>query len=221
MGKINHTVFMLKAKNLGIAVGQRMDSIDSSESISFSYIDLEEFFLEATYSIDQSRLAEGFLCWLLQFGHLLAPSKIRKLITENTTYSSPFLGCYVQWMMDHGIQKHQWKILFPWMKKAKEKKTWVSGPAPLNPNSSFLKYNILAHDYQLNKEKFLLPTKQIFLQSLELKNRALYGSSVNADVASFLARNSESTAYEVAKKTHHHRARVYSVYQDIKIALSV
>lgn len=35
------------------------------------FMDAELFFLTATLHLKTSRMAEGFLCWLLEFGHLL------------------------------------------------------------------------------------------------------------------------------------------------------
>jgi len=55
---------------------------------------------------------------------------------------------------------------------------------------------------------------------LELKNRALFGSAVNADVASYLARHPEATPYEISKAICNHKARVFEVFRDVKAAIS-
>ena len=70
----------------------------------------------------------------------------------------------------------------------------------------------------MNQDKFLAPVSFTYKTCIELKNRALFGSVVNADVASFLKWNPQSTPYQVSKGTGHHRARVFEVYRDIEMA---
>ena len=58
--KISVNDFRSKAIHFGIGV-----SFNGQKRIK-DYVDIEKFFLEATYSLDSARLAEGFLCWLLR-----------------------------------------------------------------------------------------------------------------------------------------------------------
>jgi hypothetical protein len=59
----------------------------------------------------------------------------------------------------------------------------------------------------------------VFKHCIELKHRALFGSSVNADVASYLNRNPDATPYQIAIATQNHKARVFEVFKDIKAAM--
>ena len=68
--------FLTAATYLGISI--------SSKGIIRDYVDLERFFLVATCNFSSSRIVEGFLCWVLRYGHLLSPSKVRRLILSET-----------------------------------------------------------------------------------------------------------------------------------------
>lgn len=182
------------------------------------YNDIERYFLSATLNMNSSRVAEGFLCWILEYGHLLSPSKIRRLIAAGVEYNSAVLGAFVGILVDKTRSGHQFKILEVYTKKLKVKTQLFKGPVIKKTNSYFLKYNLIAHNYKLDKSKFLFSAKEIYKNCLELKNRALFGSTVNADVASYLKWNSEATAYRVAKETFHHKASVFKVYEDVSEA---
>ncbi len=188
------------------------------KNLDTSYVDIEQFVLSATYNLKTSRISEGFLCWLLLFGHLLSPSKIRRLIHSNQAYNSAVLGSFIEFLVANKIKPEQWKIIKPFCKKKKSKESLLDGPTPRLLNPHFLKYGILAPQFKIESSKFLRPTDAIFKNCLELKNRALFGSVVNADVFSYLLKHSDSTAYQVAKNTHHHKARVFEIYPDVLAA---
>ncbi|OFZ18128.1 MAG: hypothetical protein A2Z20_06175 [Bdellovibrionales bacterium RBG_16_40_8] len=195
-------------------------AIETKSALSVShFVDLEEFFLAATYNLQASRIAEGFLCWLMRYGHLLSPSKTRRLIQLNAIYDQSIFGGFVEYLMSHNINSLQWRILKPFVKRNKTRRPLIDGPRPHSPNPVFLKYNIVVHDYKCDEEKFLTPTSQVYKNCVELKNRALFGSVVNADVASYLKWNPKATPYQIAKAIHNHKARVFEVYEDIKVAI--
>ena len=97
--KISSDEFQKIANYFGIAVHSIETKDVSIESQNSRYLDIESFFLSATYNIKTSRLAEGFLCWLLQFGHMLSPSKIRRLIQSDHAYDSSVLGGFIEFML--------------------------------------------------------------------------------------------------------------------------
>lgn len=183
------------------------------------FVDLEKFFLSATYNLSSSRIAEGFLCWLIRYGHLLSPSKVRRLIQMRTPIDISILGGFLEFLVHHNINSHQWKILKPFTKRSQSVRQLFKGPKPHSPNVLFLKYNIIAHNYKYDEDKFLTPTSHVYKNCVELKNRALFGSAVNADVASYLKWNPTATPYQIAKATKNHKARVFEVYDDVKVAL--
>ncbi len=188
------------------------------ENPKSSFMDIECFFLAATYHLSTSRVAEGFLCWLLRFGHLLSPSKIRRLIQDGQIFDPAILGGLIEFLHENNIKSNQWKIVTPFCKKRKEVTQLLEGPAPRIPSSYFIKYRIAAPLFRIEMDKFLLPTSAVYKNCLELSNRALFGSVVNADVVSYLEKHPGSTPYQIAKRTHHHKARVFEIYADVLAA---
>lgn len=215
--KTTHDEFKEMAQYFGIAIQSHLSDI-AQENSTLNFNDIELFFLSATLHIKTSRMAEGFLCWLLEFGHLLSPSKIRRLIHSGQEYDQAILGGFIEFLIENNIIPHQWKIIRPFCKKRQHDKQLLEGPVPRSPASYFLKYRILAPQFKLETSRFLFPTAVIYKNCVELRNRALFGSVVNADVASYLQKNPGSTPYQIAIKTHHHKARVFEVYKDILAA---
>ncbi|MFN8943091.1 MAG: hypothetical protein ACK5WZ_00540 [Pseudobdellovibrionaceae bacterium] len=216
-GDINSEAFHQRANYLGIAIQSELLN-SPGENLHSSFVDLELFFLSATFHLKNSRITEGLLCWLKEFGHLLSPAKIRRLISSGEKYNSAILGGLIEFLIEQNIKRNQWKIIKPFCKKKTQVEQLLVGPVSRKPAPYFLKYRIFAPQFLLNVEKFLLPTATIFKNCIELRNRALFGSVVNADVATYLKKNPQSTAYEISKKTHHHKARVFEVYKDVSVA---
>jgi hypothetical protein len=212
--KIPINEFQEMAYYFGIAI----QPVSFNKNLETSYIDIEQFFLLATYNLKTSRTAEGFLCWLLQFGHLLSPSKIRRLIQSGQAYDSAFLGSFVEFLVINKIRPLQWKIVKPFCKKKNIEVLLLNGPIPRLPAAYFFKYGIIAPQFKFDRTKFLRPTEAIFKNCIELKSRALFGSVVNADAFSYLIKHSGSTAYQIAKATHHHKAGVFAIYADVLAA---
>ncbi len=215
--EISDAEFKQMANYFGIAI-QASSSVIEQNNPNLTFSDIEIFFLSATLQLKTSRMAEGFLCWLLEFGHLLSPSKIRRLILSNQNFNPAVLGGFIEFLVENNIMSQQWKIIRTFCKKRPQAEQLIEGPAPRSPSSCFLKYRILAPQFKLETNKFLVPTTVIYKSCVELKNRALFGSVVNADVASYLQKNPGSTPYQVAVNTHHHKARVFEVYKDILTA---
>jgi hypothetical protein len=217
--KINSETFLKISNYLGISI-ETLD-LETLKNIdhSWPFIDLEIYFLAATYNLKNSRISEGFLCWLIKFGHLLSPSKTRRLILSKTPYDPVLLGVFLNYINEFKINHRQWKIIKKYTQTHRKKILLLEGPKPRNPNPLFLKNNILAPNFKLETDKFLKPSKSVFINCLELKNRALFGSVANADVASYLNKNPQATAYETALATHHFKARVFEILEDIKLAM--
>lgn len=209
--KFEQSQFLSEAFYLGI-------SLNSNLKKEFKYVDLEKFFLKATYNLTSSRVTEGFLCWLKNYGHLLSPSKVRRLISSGEDYNSAVLGVFTDFLILECLNGHQFKILQPFSKKLEQECFLYSSPKINNPNTLFLEYNVIAHNYMLDENKFLLPKKHVYKTCVELKNRALFGSTVNADVASFLFYEPSAGPYKISKKTFNHKASVYRVYSDVQEA---
>lgn len=215
--KFSENEFKYIARYLGISIHSQSLELEF-ENQKNNYIDIDHFFLASTYNLHSSRLAEGILCWLLRYGHLLSPSKIRRLILAGCAFDQARLGGLIEFMNENKIKNNQWKIVKPFCKRVAKPELLLEGPPPRLKSKYFLKYGLLAPQFQLDQNKFLLPTDFIFKNCIELRNRALFGSVVNADVASFLQKRPGSTAYEVALNTYHHKARVFEIFNDVKAA---
>lgn len=216
--KISFDDFKEMAYYFGIAIQPSFSNSVLDENLKLVFVDMECFFLSATYNLKNSRIAEGFLCWLLRFGHLLSPSKTRRLIQAGEFFDPAILGGLIEFLNENKIRPAQWKIVMPFCKKRKEVTQLLDGPAPRLPSTYFLKYRIMAPQFILQADKFLLPTVIVYKNCPELKNRALFGSIVNADVVSYLKKHPDSTPYQIAKYTHHHKARVFEIYADVLAA---
>lgn len=134
-------------------------------------------------------------------------------------YDTSIFGGLLLFLIEHNINSKQWAILKPYVRKSQERRALLEGPLPRIPNLCFEKYNILVHNYKLDPIKFLIPVSSNLKTCSELRNRALFGSAVNADVASYLKWDPQATAYKIAKATHNHKARVFEIHLDIKLAL--
>ncbi len=215
--KMTNDEFKQMAIYFGIAI-----YVDETRTVyknpNLTFMDIEIFFLSATDHLKGSRMTEGFLCWLLEFGHLLSPSKIRRLVQAGQEFDRAMLGGFIEFLIENNIMSNQWKILRPFCKKKPHAQQLLDGPAVRSPSSYFSKYLVITPQFKLDVGKFLLPTRSIYKNCIELKHRALFGSVVHADVASYLQKNPRSTPYEIAMNTHHHKARVFKVFQDILAA---
>jgi hypothetical protein len=91
----------------------------------------------------------------------------------------------------------------------------LPNPKPANPG--FKEYGILAHQMTPNPSKYLLPPEAVLKQCPEIANRAMMIGTVASDVLSLVKKEpTVKTAYEIAKKIHHHKAQVYSVIQTME-----
>ncbi len=203
-----HDNFLSEAFYFGV-------SINSPIEKEIFYTDLERFFLSSTYNLIDSRVTEGVLCWLKRYGHLLSPSKIRRLIASKVNHNPAVLGALTDFLILECRNGHQFKLLKPFSKKLKKETKLYPGPKAHKKNLLFLNYNIVTYCYKLDEDKFLLPKKHVYKKSVELRNRALFGSTVNADVASFLSYDPNSSPYKVSKSTFNHKASVFKVFADV------
>ncbi len=213
LSRLSNEEFTRQCAYFGIAVS------NGSISKPLDHTDLERFFLAATYNFDNSRLCEGSLCWLKKFALLLSPSKVRRLIAKNIPFDKAVLGGFLSFIIENKLNHRQWMILKSYTKKKKVLTSMYSGPQPKNPNPHFLKFNILVHDFQLDQNKFLLPIEAIYKNCIEIKNRALFGSIVNADIASYLTHYPNANAYEISKETANHKARVFKIHNTVRTAM--
>jgi hypothetical protein len=182
-----------------------------TKPIKPGYNDIELFVFSSTVITHSPRTLEGLLAWLKVYGHVLSPSKIRRMISQNIKHDSAVLGAFCDFIERY----HQ--INFKIVKDLCQKKTELTSltVTPLNLirsyNPSFKKWNLAVTDYDCNEEKFLTSLKSLLNECLELKNRLIMGSAVNADLHSLFSKEKnylKETQYEISKKIFHQRSSV-------------
>ena len=81
------------------------------------YLDLED--LEATLNMGHDpRVTQCFLTWLVKYGIILSPSKIRRLLREGRTVNYAVLGAFIEGLEANNRQKKHWKIVRKFVRKA-------------------------------------------------------------------------------------------------------
>jgi hypothetical protein len=84
------------------------------------YLDIEDFFLEATLNMGKDpRITQCFLTWLIKYGIILSPSKIRGLLQQGRNVDSTVLGAFVEILEANNRQKKHWKIIHQFVHKVK------------------------------------------------------------------------------------------------------
>lgn len=177
------------------------------------YVDIEVFFLWLTTQFGNSRTAEGALCWIRKYGHLLSPSKIRRLVRLNAQHNQQVLNGIVHFMKSNKIKSNQFQILRT--PKFQTVLDYGQGVRVRNPMPEFAKENVLLPQFSLDENKFLMDEKSVFTNNIEMRSRVLFGSCVNADVYSIIKKDMSVTGYQIHKLTSHHKSSINNVYQNI------
>jgi hypothetical protein len=191
-------------------------SIGEGRTVINAYVDIEIFFLWLTTQFNNSRIAEGALCWLKRYGHLLSPSKIRRLANSGVCYNQQVLNGIVNFMENQNIKYNQFKIL----KTPKIRKTldFGHGVRIRNPMKEFEIENVLIPNFNLDDNKFLKDEKSVLEKNLELRSRMLFGSCLNADIFSILKKHPKTSRYEIHKITTHHKKSINDVFRGASLA---
>ena len=181
------------------------------------YLDLEDFFLEATLSMGlDPRVTQCFLTWLVKYGIILSPSKIRRLLREGRKVDPAVLGAFIDILEANNRQKKHWKIIRKFVHKTKTHLLFLQLPAPLPSkiNPYFSKYGILTYAFQLDESKYLRPAFAILSSCPEIRYRAVGTGIPAADLRSFHEKHPDiRSVYEIAKRTHHSRTSIYLSYR--------
>lgn len=183
-----------------------------------AYLDLEDFFLEATLNMSQDpSVTQCFLTWLVKYGIILSPSKIRRLLREGRVVDRAVLGAFLEVLEANNRQKKHWKIIRKFAHKATRTHLLFSQlptPLPSKINPFFKKYGILTYSFQLDEQKYLRAASAILSSCPEIKYRAVGTGIPAADLRSFYEKHRDiSSVYEIAKRTHHPRTSIYLSYR--------
>jgi hypothetical protein len=194
--------------------GGAINSITTEVSGEFQ--DLEVFFIHATMMMGYDvRVTQSYLNWLIRYGSILCPSKIKKLLKQ-THHDPSFLGVFVAYLKEHDPRPSRWKLLGPFTHKSK-RVLFPNLPVPKKTNPHFAKYGIVAPLLLPNEGQYLLPKKSVLKACPELRYRSMMMGPVSSDIHSLIEKKGAAmTAYEMAKVTHHHKAQVYSMIRTMK-----
>lgn len=192
-------------------------SVESDETVPTEYVDIERFFLSCTTQFHNSRIAEGFLCWLTEYGEILSPSKIRKLINDGELYNKAVLNGILNFLKSRGIKAHQLKILRS--RKPSQVIEFGGGVRIRRPMPEFESAGVLIPSYALNKNKFLQKKEDLLKNNIEIRSRMLFGSVIHSDVFSVLSKYPDSTWYEVSKLTGHHKASTMQAHKSVSVSM--
>lgn len=175
--------FIKKFNYLGAALGISTQVED--------YVDLEEFFLEATlYFESDSRIKQAILNWCARYAILLSPSKIRRLITK-VEHNGESLNLIVNFLLTNKYVKHNWSILI----KRKTRSRVI---------------------FQENFKKYLKNNIYIIKNVPEIRYRAEGRSQVIADILSFTQKSNTTSLYQLAKCIHSPRNRVNELFHQLR-----
>ena len=173
--------------------------------------DLEVFFIQATMMMGYDvRVTQSFLNWLIRYGAVLCPSKIKKLMGK-TDHDASILGVFISYLKEYDSRPNRWRLLAPFAKKT-HRILFPDLPVPKNTNPHFSKFGITAPMLLPNEAKYLLPKEAVLRNCPELRYRSMVMGTVSSDIHSLIEKKGTAmTPYEMAKITHHHKAQVYSM----------
>jgi hypothetical protein len=188
----------------------------TTTDVSNEFQDLEAFFIDATLVMGNDvRVTQAFLNWLIRYGSVLCPSKIKKLL-GTMNFDPAILGALIAYLKEYDHRPSRWKLLDQFTKKT-NKLLFADLPVPRNKNPYFAKYGITAPLLLPNEEKYLLPKEAVLKKCPELRYRSMMMGTVSSDLHSLIEKKGASmSAYEMAKITHHHKAQVYSLIDTMK-----
>ncbi len=194
-------------------LGGRVSYPDAYKS---KYIDLEEFFLDATLFIfEGSRLAIAIENWIYTFGFLISPAKVKNLIKNRYEFDPAVLGVFCEIISKTDKKQININCLKPYIKKnpnliyrTKSKiEVKISNPDPI-----WKEFNILCPTFKLDTKKNLFQFDFILNNSPEIKNRTLGIDIVSSDYQAFLSKEGNNLSLnKVSKLINAHYSNLHKV----------
>ncbi len=155
------------------------------------FVDLEIFFLQCSLNFNKDeRIKQTILNWLFEYGMLLSPSKIRRVMNE-FDHDVDISEKLTVFLIEHNKVHLNWKILLGNSKK---------------------KSNI---KFKENRLKYLKNKNFILKDVPEIRFRAEGRSQVIADIMSYVSKSHFKSLYELAKNIHSPRNRVNESYRQL------
>lgn len=180
-----------------------------------NYLDLEEFFVEATNAVfSDTRLTRCLEYWVSRYGKYLSPSKIRTVLGK-IEYDPRVLGYFIELIDGEKFERGPFKILNSLIKKGKKSESLFSHlPRPKVQDAVWKKHGIIAPVFNPEEEEKNLKNMSYIIKNVpELKYRIMGMHIPVADILAYLDRNGEASLYRIAKETNTAYSRVHGLYQ--------
>lgn len=186
----------------------------SKRSPGKEWFDLEEFFCYGiNHSLHDARTFSAFSCLVTFISPVLAPFKIKKILSSGIDFDPSLLGYFLD-LVSESIGKVQLKDIYREFTKATPRNIYFPH---FKPDPRYSKWGKLGQPFSEKMEKFLDMRK--LLSNYHVRRRFSGVRVVFSDIKAFqeLNRDQKISLSEIARRTHHDYASVYRANQSLKI----
>ena len=201
--------------------GSRLSSLGGrlgyEKSPANQYIDIEEFFLDATrFVFADVRLALCIEHWIRTYGFLIGPSKLKRLIEkENYPYDPAVLGVFLVLIVNNEKQLNL-KSLQKFCKKKESLTHRAPSKVKVRPadvDQIWLRFNIATPTFFDETKKYLLSFDYALKHSPELKYRIETDDIMGSDYKAYLLREGRGKSLNhISKKIHAYYSNLHKLY---------
>lgn len=180
------------------------------------WFDLEEFFCYGiNHSLRDARTFSAFSSLVKFIAPILAPFKIKKILTSGMEFDRSLLGYYLD-LVTESIGKSQLKDLYHDFTKATPRKIYFPH---FSPDKRYSKWGKLGQPFAEPMEKFI--DMRRLLANYHVTRRFSGVKVVFSDVKAFqeLNGNEKVSLNEISRRTHHDYASVHRAGHSLKIVL--
>lgn len=194
-------------------LGGRISYHDESK---ISYIDIEEFFLDATrFVFADSRLSNCIEHWIREYGFIISPAKVKKLIKKGYQYDPAVLGVFLELISKTNKKQIQLGSVKTFVRKKRKhtnrnsknieiKKKWRD---PL-----WEKYGIIATKFYNENTKNLRSGVYILRECPEIKHRIEGKGIIESDILSYVEKGGNiRTIQSLVKIIHAEYSNIHKV----------
>ena len=180
------------------------------------WFDMEEFFCYGiNHSLRDARTFSAFSSLIKFIAPILAPFKIKKILTSGIEFDRSLLGYYLD-LVSESIGKSQLKDLYDDFTKATPRKIYFPH---FRPDKRYSMWGKLGQPFAEPMEKFI--DKRRLLANYHVIRRFSGVKVVFSDVKAFqeLNGNDKVSLNEISRRTHHDYASVHRANHSLKIIL--
>jgi len=164
------------------------------------YEDPETLLIDSLVHIEKSERVLGMMTsWISFYGHLLLtkklkfPSKRERRLFSAVVETSRTRDEKLLRMVQKGRVRKTQHLYSDDLEVLKE-------VAEKDPNPTFLRHGFILKNFELVRDKIVLPPAGVYQRSAILRNRALYGVSLRSDFLALLPSVSEMSVRQIAMR---------------------